>query len=915
MQSYISAYWGKAALDGPPGEPGWHPAAYHMLDVAAVAEALVQARPDLARQAERALPGLSLVVPLVAGLHDLGKLSRPFQALRPDLLEELWGQPVPDLARPPPHGDLAVLLWTEIAGIRGILHDTGWSEEVWSVLLMPSFGHHGRPPGCPERAARNLLRNRSPEDVTALVGAMAGLLLPGGPLPGPPSERQARIAGWLVAGIVILADWIGSNRDYFPYRAPDLCLEDYWATVARPRAATAIASVGLAAPAPAAFAGFAALTGITGPPSPLQESCEHLPLGDGPQILVIEDATGSGKTEAALVLAARLMDKGLAGRLFVGLPTQATANAMFGRFGKVYRRLFEPAAHPALGLAHGRSGLQQGFREALQAARQPEGASPPAPEGDEAASPVANAWLADNRKKALLADVGIGTLDQALLGAVKARHQGLRLLGVTGAVLVVDEVHAYDVYTGALLEALLRFQAALGGSAILLSATLAAGQRQRLLAAFADGRGAPLGNTDGQGAAAPYPLITHWCDGDGTPRSIPPRGASPPRPRARLRCERLADEDAAVAVLLEAARQGRCACWIRNTVDDARTAHARLAADLSEDCLTLFHSAFIPAHRADLEARILQSFGKESGPSVRAGRVLVATQVVEQSLDLDFDVMVSDLAPVDLMVQRAGRLHRHDRGERPPPVLRILGPEAVPDPAPDWYVAMFPRAAYVYPDAARLWLSQSLLTGAKGQGEGWDLITEARHLIEGVYGPDAEADVPEALMPTVLATEGEGLAHGALAGVVCLSPHAPFSDALDPWNDDLVVRTRLGDDTVAVVLAEVCGDDLVPLSWADDPAGDRPPAGTFAERRAWAESEVAVSLRRVEAQAPIPSPLAAAHQSLRTRLRWRTEHPILVPLRRSGPATWTGTAVKGGKTVCLTYDSQSGLRADAAPQE
>lgn len=911
---YISAYWGKAAEGGPVGEPGWHPAAYHMLDVAAVAEALVAVQPDLARQAERVLPGLSRALPLIAGLHDLGKLTRPFQALRPDLFEVLWGMPLPDLARPPPHGDLAVLLWNGVDALPAILTAMGWSAEVWSALLMPSFGHHGRPPRDPDnRKARNQLRERSSADVVTLVTDMAALLAPSVPAAQP---TKAQAAGWLVAGVAILADWIGSNRDHFPYHAPDLPLEAYWTGVARPQAAKAVDAVGLAAPMPAVFAGFAALTGINGPPSPLQATCEGLPLGEGPQILVIEDATGSGKTEAALVLAARLMEKGLAGRLFVGLPTQATANAMFGRLGSVYRRLFDAAAQPALGLAHGKAGLQQGFRDALQAARQPQGGlTHHSPEGDEPASAVANAWLADNRKKALLADVGIGTLDQALLGAVKARHQGLRLLGVAGAVLVVDEVHAYDVYTRTLLGALLRFQAALGGCAILLSATLSAGQRHDLLAAFAEGRGATLAAAEGQGMAASYPLITHWADGDPAPRAIPPTGPAPPRLRARLRCERLGDEDAALAVVLEAAAQGQCVCWIRNTVGDAGDAHARLAAHLPASHLTLFHSAFIPAHRADLEARVLKTFGKKSKPGARAGQVLVATQVVEQSLDLDFDVMVSDLAPIDLMVQRAGRLHRHDRpsgdgAPRPPPVLRVLGPEAVDDPAADWYAAMFPRAAYVYPDAARLWLSQRLLTGARGQGEGWHPITDARALIEGVYGPDAEADVPAALMESLLQTEGLDMAHGHMAGVVCLYPDAPFSDPYDPWDDDLVVRTRLGDDTVAVVLAEVCGDTLVPLARAEIPAAERPAAGSFAERQAWAESEVAIPLRRVDAAAPLPPPLAAAHQALRAVLHWHADRPILMPLHRDGAGLWSGLAQKDGKPVRLTYDRHAGLQVD-----
>lgn len=903
LPPYITDYWGKAAEGG----ASWHPAAYHLLDVAAVAEALLASRPDLARRAEAVLPGLTRALPLVCALHDLGKLTEAFQRQIPDLMARLWGDVEETDFRFLPHGELGALVWNECGGVwRALSAQTGaWDKAVWSELLLPAFGHHGWPPAARdhEHAAEDSLRDGVEDDVVALTTDLAALLLPEPP-PGNPDVVAARRAGWLVAGLVILADWVGSNTRWFPFRGPDLDLADYW-RVTRDQAAAAVAEAGLDAPRPRLFAGFADLTGLRATPSPLQRLCLDLPLTDGPQVIVIEDRTGSGKTEAALVLAARLLERGQGGGIFVGLPTQATANAMFARLGAVYRRLFDGATDPSLGLAHGAAWLHEGFREAL-AAPQPQAPQAPGAEdaGEEPTSARANAWLADNRKKALLSDVGVGTLDQALLGVVKARHQGLRLLGVSGSVLIADEVHAYDTYTRNLLMALLRFQAALGGSAILLSATLSAGQRRALVEAFAEGRGAPLGAADP--GPAPYPLLTHWHDALPEPRAHAP--AEKPTAR-RLRVERVPDEAAAVALLRQAAGEGRCACWIRNTVEDARRAFRLLADHLPADRLTLFHAAFTPADRARLEQQVTDTFGKDSEPPDRAGRVLVATQVVEQSLDLDFDVMVTDLAPIDLLLQRAGRLHRHaHRPERPPPVLRVLGPEAVPDPDADWYARAFPRAAHVYPDAARLWLSQRLLTGPDAPAAGLDPVADARALIEGVYGPDAEEAVPPGLQGSLFDAEGRALAEGYLADGALLRPDMPFS--ADGWADDVIVRTRLGEDRRAVVLAVERDGRLRPLSACGAPAPD---GDLLAEHRAWAESEVSVPAWRLTEGSILPPPLRADQAALRHRLRWPPDRPPLVLLKReAADGPWTGEATRDGAPVAVTYDPATGLSLGGA---
>lgn len=916
---HISTYWGKARSGADDhaaaGEPDWHPAAYHMLDVAAVAARLVEARPDLATRAERVLPGLPGLLPLLAGLHDLGKLSTWFQDMRPDLVERLTGAaPEPSAFKGFRHGEAGLLFWTELPALReAVATAGGCSEQLLDVLLPASFGHHGQPPAPIDNVTPPLRGGDG--DILALAGELASLLAPAEPVAAI-KPKLAHPAAWFTAGACILADWIGSNRRWFPFRAPDLSLADYYHTVARPAAAQAVADAGLEAPAPTGYHGFTTLFPTLPPealPSPLQRLCETLPIANGPQIVVVEDVTGSGKTEAALILAARMMAAGQGSRVFVGLPTQATADAMFKRLGDSYRCLFAEGARPTMSLAHGRAGLHEGFREAVLAGRQPEADSQGRDERD-TASVLANSWLADNRKKALLADVGVGTLDQALLGALPVRHQALRLLGSSGGILVVDEVHAYDAYTGRLLAGLLTFHAALGGSAVVMSATLAGHQRRALIEAFAAGRGKTLDEDGADPAAAPYPLVTRWSEAEAAPvAEQPPPDAPLRRPPRRLRCTRLSDEAAAVAVLVETARAGGCGCWVRNTIKDARKAFAALAEHLPADDLLLFHAAFIPADRSAVETRVLDHFGKASTDTDRRGRILVATQVVEQSLDLDFDTLVTDLAPIDLVIQRAGRQHRHPdlRPPRPEPVLHVLGPQAVTDPAADWYETMFEAAAHVYKDAGRLWLTQHLLTGTAAPAAGWDLVADARRLIETVYGPDSLDAVPPGLQESSCGDEGTRDAHRWLAGKTMLRPDRPFALRDTAWDDEIRARTRLGDERVPLVLAvEGAGGTLLPLSRADRP-DDGDPADPFERRRAWAESEISISARRPTAAAPPPPHLAEAAAALRRDLGWRDDRPLLVVLTPDADAPpgsgGTGTILRDGRPATLRYRRETGL--------
>ncbi|XLV70486.1 CRISPR-associated helicase Cas3' (plasmid) [Ralstonia syzygii subsp. celebesensis] len=276
--------------------------------------------------------------------------------------------------------------------------------------------------------------------------------------------------------------------------------------------------------------------------------------------------------------------------------------------------------------------------------------------------------------------------------------------------------------------------------------------------------------------------------------------------------------------VMNEARAGRCICWIRNTVDDARHAFTALRSHLPEKSLALFHSRFAMGDRLAIEAAALDRFGKASTAAQRQGQVLIATQVVEQSLDLDFDIMISDLAPIDLLIQRAGRLQRHARhgdGEpatdgcerRPAPTLYLLCPENTDTPGSNWYAASFPKARHVYPNVGQLWLTQRALLAA-GQivspgGPGED--GAVRSLVEAVYGPEADP-IPDALQRATQEQMGKDMAAASQAHFNALNLERGYcADSSHHWYEDTQTPTRLGDETCEIYLAREEGGGLVPL--------------------------------------------------------------------------------------------------------
>lgn len=896
MTSYFK-YWGKARKEHEEGVP-YHLLPYHCLDVAAVGYVLLHEHAGLRTPLQKlsGLDGDDFVrwAVFFLALHDLGKFSESFQNLRPDLLADLQGvKSRKEYAMR--HDSLGYMLWRSVVKewllpgqrVRGNLKTSGF--DYWAAAVM---GHHGTPPKLAENVS-DLFSTLDKGAALEFVESAASLLVPDGESPANLDIAQSKQFSWWLAGFAVLCDWLGSDSRIFTYSTDEISLLDYWnGALSKARKAVSAAQLLPAKAAPAQ-----SLQSLFAPgfktPTPLQGLCSELPLNATPQLFILEDVTGAGKTEAAIILLHRMLTQGQAAGVYFALPTMATANAMYERMAHVYQRLYEPQSRPSLVLAHGARDLSAQFRQSIVSDQQAgqEGYG----DGTVTASAHCSSWLADSRKKALLAEVGVGTIDQALLALLPSRHQSLRMLGLLGKVLIVDEVHACDAYVNELLCAVLKAHAFSGGSAILLSATLPAAQRQKLLDAFADGCGAARARIAALDKNS-YPLLTHCSAGHFEERVV----ATRENVRRKVDVTQVSDVAAVLSEIEQQVSAGRCVCWVRNTVDDAREAYALIKAHLPAAKVDLFHARYAMADRLAIEERILHHFGRNSTPDLRKGRVLIATQVVEQSLDLDFDLMVTDLAPIDLIIQRAGRLRRHTRNaeglcvegadQRGTPRLIVHGPNSDGEISADWYKSHFKRAAGVYPNHAQLWLTARLLAD-KG---GFEMPGDARELIEGVYG---NAAYPEALQVRACDAEGEESAMRSVAMINVLKLDAGYgSDQENCWWDETVTPTRLGEESITVYLARWDGQALTP--WACDVS------------HPWPNSAVQVrkALITSEANEGLPQTLLdSCKQQLPAQCKWG----VLLVLALKDEKAWRGSVLgRDGQKRNVEYDVEQGLRIE-----
>jgi len=881
--------------DGKP--PPWvrHPLPLHLLDVGVVAEAWLEEDTTLFRRFCALWPeadpeALRRALVLTAAAHDLGKIYPPFQAKS----EQGWAHGYgavwsgdPPNGRGFDHGAGTYRIFRTLFGGRyGAASGVDRNWKTLLPLLRVGAGHHGTL--YPEEDTPPDPTFRTHSQVAHLAPVLLAELAHhfGAPPALPPDPSPAFLL--LTAGFVSVSDWFGSNVGSFP-PAPEVTdfagARAYLEHHRKARTAeTALREAGL-------IAGFRSLEGtpeelfaeLFSPdgeawrPRPgFQAAACEITFGraDGPEIAVVEAPMGLGKTEIALFLAAQAIVHGTAAGLYTALPTQATSNALFDRVRRYAERV-RGGTDLALALAHGAKHYFRDYRALREKTRRtvfdrqhrvdPRDPAPPS-------EVVAPSWVQPS-KRALLAPLGLGTIDQALLGAMGVRHGFVRLFGLARKVVILDEVHAYDVYMGVLLEHLLAWLGALGTKVVLLSATLPAGLRRRLLTAY--------GAADPPDADA-YPLLLHGVGR--RPVTVLPDPAPETARRTDVCVEPVEasgeenDRTAAgVAWVRGRVEKGGCVAWIRNTVREAQAAFEALrevgiAADL-------LHARFTRHDRNEKEEALLERFGPPAPDNPRrpATRVVVATQVIEQSVDVDFDAMLSDLAPVDLLLQRAGRLHRHDRPGRrsghDAPALGVLMPDAEA-----LRRLNFGASVYVY-DADTLARSAVLVR----ENPTWTLPDACRTLVAALYDRDETHWTAERLGVDAdqLRTARERFARRrremeAAARQVLLTAPDQFPVMRDPRNDrsdageSVALTTRYGAHSAAAALFRPAADGPVPLG-ADGPL----PVPAEREWQARLAAEEAIALASVSFPWYGPHPAEAdPPEALADLYRWwRETHP------------------------------------------
>jgi CRISPR-associated endonuclease/helicase Cas3 len=652
-------YWGKTAEGG-----SYHLLPYHCLDVTAVAAFWWESSATIRRSFCRKLDENHVRAWLLffCALHDIGKFDLRFQLKDIPTFKKLYAYSGGTLPSKKDiknywHGegglywfrkDFIDLFGSPDAG-GGLFCGEEEPEQwfSWKPWIEAVTGHHGHVKNADyvRNAEFSSLVDRRYKSAdhavrVAWLKALHALFLKpvGLTLTSHPPEPSP-----LLAGFCSVADWLGSRCDSanFPFVDTPENLQTYFDEKVSADAQRILQLSGIVGHSKP-FSGVAALLPVGKSPRALQSLTET--LSPKPALTIIEAQTGTGKTEAALTHAWKLVDTGFADSIIFALPTQATANAMFERLGKAATVLF--ADSPNLLLAHGYAKQNEAFA-ALKKRRQPE-------KGEEQDGWVkCSEWLAESRKRVFLGQMGVCTIDQVLISVLPVRHRFVRGFGVGRSVLIVDEVHAYDAYMYGLLEEVLKQQKASGGSAILLSATLPEQQKRKLFAAW----NAKLKTEE----SAPYPLISSAIDQDvefyALSKNAPKETIS-----VNLECLRLPDmapDAGLISRLIAAAEAGAQVAVICNLVDVAQALHGKLRSETDglPIEIELFHARFRFLDRREKEQCVIRDFGPEGERN--RGRILVATQVVEQSLDVDFDWIVTQLCPVDLLFQRLGRLHRH----------------------------------------------------------------------------------------------------------------------------------------------------------------------------------------------------------------------------------------------------------------
>lgn len=756
----MTHFWAKTTLDDKPGISVLE----HMVNAGCVARCLAEGTPELLSRFQLK----ATAVGALAALHDLGKISPGFQRkceawLEDNGLSMIARNGVWDTAMESDHGKITH------AAVQKYLNDNGVDCTAGKYLSAILGGHHGRlnPPNDRGfRPSKPITEQRSGIDwekerndaANAVRSAfdfnMSELAI-----------DDLSFALWWLAGLTSVADWIGSDERYFPVEGG----------MKVPHVVTAakkcLTEIGLVRPQIIHGLSFHDLFHDAQKPdvqfTPNKMQSVAISTITDPGVYVIEAPMGMGKTEAALGAAYHLLSDGKAHGIYFALPTQATSNRMHLRMAEFVKRIAPDVAGSRI--IHGNSWLMD--QSAML--------SPTTTTKEDMEDAVTGRDWFSSAKRTLLAPFGVGTVDQALLGVVAAKHFFVRHFALAGKVVILDEVHSYDLYTGTLIDRLIETLEGLGCTVIVLSATLS-GKRRGQIVSVPD-------NNNTSAADHPYPLIAGRREGD----VLEPVAATPPVSRdieVSFTSERDAISDA-----IKVAQQSGCVLWICNTVDAAQDQYHHFI-NQTEGLfpIGLLHSRFPFWRREELENEWLTRFGKDS--TTRCGSILVSTQIVEQSVDLDADLLITELAPTDMLLQRIGRLWRHERGDRPgaKPRMCIIEEEKTLDEFRQMgtkdIVESLGGKAHVYDPYVLL---RSLVVW-QGLQQSVSIPKQIRHLIEATY--EELDDEPSAWQKLHEIAYGKALAHRGRA-LMCSNL---WQVALE---DDEGVQTRLNEfPTLSLVL-------------------------------------------------------------------------------------------------------------------
>jgi len=582
-------------------------------------------------------------------------------------------------------------------------------------------------------------------------------------------EKSNTFTTWL-SGFICVADWLSSNEDFFRYQSswqePEIYFKD-----ACNEAVNVLRETGWigwhSQGEHQTFTEMYHFKGWAGPNIIQQQAIDAFKKFNPktPFIMLVEAPTGIGKTEIAMYLADQWLQDQDGSGMYIAMPTQATSNQIYERSKEVLENRYNDQLINLV-LAHG----QARWNEQVNKIRVKE-----VGESNDRQGLIASEWFQNNLKRSLLTPFGVGTVDQVFLSILQTKHFFVRLFGLKNKVIIFDEVHAYDTYMNTLFHRLLEWLRAFGASVIILSATLPEETRKEIISHYCGISKENIPTDDH------YPRIT--LASPEKRQLVTPLEWNEPDREIKLTW---IQEDHLQEILQDRLSNGGCAAIICNTVRQSQEIYLRLKERslVADEDLILFHARFPFRWRQKIESDVLAKFSKEAtrenGKRPQKA-IIVATQVIEQSLDLDFDLMVTELAPVDLILQRAGRLHRHSRkGQRPE---KLSQPELV--------------IIEVNKDEKRLPLlgerepfygkSTLLRTYFHLQGiPTLNVVSSTHHLIENVYAGDKLfTDIPESLHSYLLNWNEEELGVSTLK-----SNKAGFSTIDTPDNKRLLTKTQ-----------------------------------------------------------------------------------------------------------------------------